>query len=259
MRRHLLILGGTSEARLLCERLARLTEIEITLSLAGALGDKSARTFLDRLDGETASRLHLRVGGFGGISGLESYLADHAVDIVIDATHPFAAQMSHHAAIATANISIPLVRLTRKPWERQARDLWLMAADIDEAVRLLPKGARVFLAVGRQSVAPFVLRGDCSFVVRSIVAIDDAGFGPDLVRLEEWPGETTQTEADLFRSHGVTCLVVKNSGNDRSYCKVAAARALSLPVIMVERPILPECREFYNMGDIFRWLKVPTG
>lgn len=139
-----LILGGTSEARTLAARVAELPDIGAVLSLAGWTREPQAQP------------IAMRIGGFGGIDGLCTYLKREGIERVIDATHPFAEQMSRHAAAACARLGIPLLTLTREPWQRQIGDKWSEVADLDSAVRALGDAPRrVFLTIGRLGLAAF--------------------------------------------------------------------------------------------------------
>ncbi len=98
----ILILGGTAEARQLAQKLADRDDVAVTLSLAG-------RTATPAPQG-----VPVRVGGFGGSKGLAQYLASERVNVLIDATHPYAASMSDHAARAVELIDVRLMALRRR-------------------------------------------------------------------------------------------------------------------------------------------------
>ena len=138
----LLILGGTAEAAELAARLAGDDRLETVTSLAG----------LTRLPNVGAGRV--RRGGFGGPDGLAAFLKDERYDALIDATHPFAAQIAAHAAEAAEKAGVPRVKLLRPPFERTPEDRFIPVADMTAAAAALPQGARVFLAAGRREIAP---------------------------------------------------------------------------------------------------------
>jgi len=220
---HILILGGTFEARRLAEKLA--SHAKVTLSLAG----------------RTAAPLkqagHVRTGGFGGASGLATYLRDNAVDILVDATHPFAARISANAALAARETNIPLIVLERPAWEKIAGDHWIEAKDVRESVTLLGATPRnVFLAIGRQELLPFRAAPQHHYIIRSVDPVP-----PDLALpnaqfiLDRGPFDADAEKA-LFAAHRINILVAKNSGGDATYGKIAAARALKVPVAMIRRP-----------------------
>lgn len=223
--RNVLILGGTGEARRLAEALAGESALGVTLSLAG-------RTAQPR-----AQAAKVRVGGFGGAEGLVRYIRDEDIDILVDATHPFATRISENAEHAAAQAAVPLVRLERRPWQAVEGDRWIEAADVTDAACLLGESPRtVFLAIGRQELAPFAALPRHRYIIRSVDPVDPAE-APTNARfiLERGPfGEAA--ERALFAENGVEIVVAKNSGGDATYGKIAAARALGLPVIMVRRP-----------------------
>jgi precorrin-6A/cobalt-precorrin-6A reductase len=222
---NMLILGGTADARQLAERLIDMPRVSVTLSLAG-------RTAQARSQPGT-----VRVGGFGGVDGLARYLTEHHIDVLVDATHPFAAQISANAVQAARKANVPLVALARAQWERQPGDQWIEASDVAHAASLLGSaGKTVFLAIGRQEVAPFVAHPQHRYIVRSIdpVAPQDLPDGATVI-LDRGPFDA-KAEKRLFEAHGVEIVVAKNSGGSATYGKIAAARALDLPVVMVARP-----------------------
>lgn len=232
-----LLLGGTFEARRLAAALSeQFPDFTIVASYAGSVQD------LPDLP------VPMRIGGFGGIDGLTSYLETHNVRLVIDATHPFAWQMSHHAAAAAHLTSRPLIRLERPEWLPQESDDWQNAPDMQAAADRLHCGSRVFLAVGRKEIERFVHRQDIFALTRMIEP-------PDIPLPDHWhlelarPSQSVQDEIHLMQRHDISTLVCKNSGGTRSFAKLEAARALELPVIMIQRPELPTA-DIYGTVDL---------
>ncbi|MCY7320674.1 MAG: cobalt-precorrin-6A reductase, partial [Phormidesmis sp. CAN_BIN36] len=155
--KRVLILGGTGDAAALAAKASQIPNVEIVTSLAG------------RTQNPTTIAGSVRVGGFGGATGLSDYLRDRQINYLIDATHPFAAQISHNAAIATAEVGIPLVMLVRPEWEKQSGDRWIEVESVEAAVFALEQTAqRVFLTIGRQQLAPFARLHNVWFLMRSI-------------------------------------------------------------------------------------------
>ncbi|MBB5224028.1 precorrin-6A/cobalt-precorrin-6A reductase [Amaricoccus macauensis] len=231
---HILILGGTGEARALAERLTgqRLAGQRLTYSLAG----RTRAPVLPDCD--------VRVGGFGGAGGLAGWIAAEAVRVLVDATHPFARRISENALTAARVAGVPLVTLRRPGWKREAGDRWTGVPDLAAAADALggvPK--RVLLAIGRQEVGAFRAAPGHRYLVRSIEP-PEAGALPDgaEVLLARGPFDEAAERAFLAR-HGIEVVVTKNSGGDATYGKIAAARALGIPVVMVERPAGPEAVE----------------
>ncbi|MEV4702395.1 cobalt-precorrin-6A reductase [Actinoplanes sp. NPDC049316] len=214
-----LVLGGTTEGRALAGR------VPVISSLAG----RTSNPLLP--PGE------VRTGGFGGVDGLERYLREERIDAVVDATHPFAATMTAHAAAATTRAGIPLLILRRPGWTEQPADRWHRVADLEAAAALLPAlGKRVFLTTGRQSIAAFAALDGLRFVSRSVEP-PVPPMPPHLeVVLERGPFDLA-AERELLLRHRIDVMVTKNSGG--SAAKVDAARELRIPVVMVDRPPLP--------------------
>ncbi|MFJ8754468.1 cobalt-precorrin-6A reductase [Streptomyces sp. NPDC102441] len=223
---HVLVLGGTTEARRLAESLVAADGIRVTSSLAGRV----ARPRLP--PGE------VRVGGFGGTEGLAEWLRAHHVDAVIDATHPFAGTISFNAASAAAAVHVPLLALRRPGWVPVEGDRWHIADSLAGAAGLLPElGSRAFLTTGRMGLAAFAGL-DLWFLMRSV----DAPGTPCPARMEVLLDRgpfTLEGERELIRLHRVDVLVTKDSGGDATAPKLAAARAAGIPVVVVRRPPVP--------------------
>jgi precorrin-6A/cobalt-precorrin-6A reductase len=239
----LLILGGTSEARELGERLAGRGDLVVTTSLAG----RTARP--------AAQAVAVRVGGFGGAAGLAAYLRAQRIDALIDATHPFAVTISTHAAAAAAAASIPLIALRRPPWQPVAGDRWLHVADRDAAVAATGSTPRhLFLALGRQDLAPFERAPQHAYLVRSV----DPVVPPlRLARVTYVCARGPFSEADdraLLSEHRIDAVVAKNSGGAATYSKIAAARSLGLEVIMIARPLAPAVPTVETVAEAIAWL-----
>jgi precorrin-6A/cobalt-precorrin-6A reductase len=227
--RRILILGGTTEARALAVRLANRDDVAVTLSLAGRTAEPVAHAV------PTIS------GGFGGVRGLSVYLIDQEVDLLIDATHPFAARMSENAAAAASRTGVPLIALRRQAWRRREGDRWILVRDAPEAVAALGKGPRrVFLTLGRQEIAPFAAAPQHFYLVRSVDPVDPPLTLPDAQYLLSRGPFAEADERALLEQWRIDILVSKNSGGEATYGKIAAARSLDLEVIMLERPALPQ-------------------
>ncbi|MDR3373843.1 MAG: cobalt-precorrin-6A reductase [Ancalomicrobiaceae bacterium] len=232
---NLLILGGTTEASRLAERLAGHTKIAATLSYAG------------RTEAPARQPIPIRIGGFGGVDGLVAYLRDHAIDMVVDATHPFAAQMSEHAVAACALTGTALLVFSRAPWQRQEGDRWIEVADNAAAAAAL--GAtprRVLMTIGRLGLSAFLTAPQHHYLIRTIDPPDDADVPPDHRLLYARGPFTLADELRLMREEAVDIVVTKNSGGAATYAKIAAARDLALPVVIVQPPAradVPTCHD----------------
>ncbi|MGC5341761.1 cobalt-precorrin-6A reductase [Streptomyces sp. DT24] len=227
---HILILGGTAEARELAVALAGNTALRVTTSLAG------------RVERPRPTAGTVRVGGFGGPQGLADWLRTHAVDIVVDATHPFATTISANAAEAAAATGTALFALRRPGWTPGPGDLWHLADDLTDAAARLPGlGERVFLTTGRLGLAVFATAPGADrlhFLVRSVDPPRPPLPPHTDVLLDRGP-YTVRGETELLRAHAVDVLVTKDSGGAATAAKLTAARDLGLPVVVVRRPPPP--------------------
>jgi precorrin-6A/cobalt-precorrin-6A reductase len=223
----LLVLGGTADARHLAGKLA--TKADVTLSLAG------------RTENPVAQGVPVRVGGFGGAQGLAAYLTEHRIDLLIDATHPYAAQISANAAEAAQRTGIPAIALRRPAWERQPDDRWIPVDNAAEAARLLGEPPRkIFLALGRQELLPFEAAPQHAYLIRSVDPVEPPLAMPDATYiLARGPFSETDDLA-LLETHGIDAIVSKNSGGQATYGKIAAARTLGIEVFLIRRPPLPD-------------------
>lgn len=225
--RKVLVLGGTGEARALSGLLAREEGITAITSLAGRTGAPQPPA------GEW------RRGGFGGSDGLAAFLRREAIKLVADVTHPFAATMSRNALAACRRTGIAYVRLERPAWTPGPGDTWREVETVAAAAAALPIGARAFLTIGRSDIARFFERGDTRILARMIEPPAIA-LPPHVEILLARPPFGLEAELALLRGRGIDVLVCKNSGGEATRAKLAAARKLNLPVIMIRRPEKPD-------------------
>lgn len=244
-----MILGGTGDARKLAQRLAESPDYAITYSIAG----RTTAPLLPDCD--------VRHGGFGGVDGLASFLRSHAVRLLVDATHPYAAQMSAHAAAAAADAGVPLLALRRPPWRPGPDDHWQMVPDMVAAAKAIgwvPQ--RVLLTIGQLGLGPFIRRPQHQYVIRTVEP--PAAFGVPLQsRVITARGPfSVDDEKDMLRQHHIERLVTKNSGGSATIAKLVAARELDIPVIMVERPPLPEADSIVDSPEAaLAWIGAHAG
>lgn len=195
-----------------------------------------------------------RVGGFGGVDGLINYLHAEKIARVVDATHPFAAQMSAHAIAACTAVSIPLLALERAPWQRQPGDRWIDVADFvvaAEALGEVPR--RVFLGIGRTQLAPFAGHPQHFYLVRLV----DPPRVPLPLQAEVMIGRGPYDVAGdraVLTHHRIDIMVTRDAGGDGASAKIDAARELGLPVIMVRRPFIPVREKVESVAEVMRWL-----
>jgi precorrin-6A/cobalt-precorrin-6A reductase len=225
MPHRVLILGGTTESRELAGRLASRLNLDIVLSLAGRTRDP------------VQYPVPLRIGGFGGPDGLADYISERRIDLLIDATHPFAAQMSRHAALAAAETKVPFFKLSRPAWEKADGDRWIDAGSVADAVgKLGRKPRRVFVALGRQELAPLSTAPHHSYLVRSVDPVDPPLAVPDARYICARGPFELAAERELLAGEKIDALVAKNSGGAATYAKIEASRELGIEVILVRRP-----------------------
>ncbi|MGI9420489.1 MAG: cobalt-precorrin-6A reductase [Geminicoccaceae bacterium] len=239
-----LILGGTTEAAALAGILSGWPGLDVIVSLAG-------RT---RTPGRIAGEM--RIGGFGGPQGLAFYLHEQSIDVLIDATHPFAEQMSRHAVLAAEQVRVPRLRLVRPLWEKQPGDHWVDAIDAVDAAGFLPDlGRRAFLTTGHRDLAAFAGLDDIWFLIRTIEPVAPGPL-PRQVHFLRARGPFDETaEIALLQEHRIDALITKASGGEATYAKITAARRLGLPVIMIQRPDLPPGPVVHDTESAQSWLR----
>lgn len=251
-KRKLLLLGGTAEGLRLARELEGHGRVHCISSLAG------------RTESPVMPPGEVRVGGFGGVPGLTTYLMNEHIDMVLDATHPFAAQMARHAYEACAALGIPRAKLVRPPWSPSPGDRWTIMPSVSAAAIFLRfhPARRIFLTLGRQEIAPFVPLGQEGrrngalrwFLTRMI---DPPGEGVRLPAGELILGRgpfSPEEEKELMRRHGIELLVTKNSGGAAG--KIAAAAELHIPVLMIDRPPLPPGEVLDSVGAALGWINI---
>ena len=240
----LLILGGTTEATALAKRIADRRDLEPVLSFAG------------RTRNPLPPPIPFRVGGFGGVAGLETYLIERRVDAVIDATHPFAVQISRNAVAACRKLGLPIAGFTRPPWRQRNDDRWTIVADVAGAVRALgDRPRRVFLTIGGVQLAD-------SGGLRTIVSSCARSIRPEVrvpltfhrLVLARGPF-SVEDEIALMRDERIDTLVTKNSGGSAIEAKIKAARTLGIEVVIVDRPAPEEYAAFHSIDDVLAWIE----
>ncbi|MEO8784618.1 MAG: cobalt-precorrin-6A reductase [Bradyrhizobium sp.] len=238
-----LILGGTVDANRLVAEVAKDPTIDAVLSYAG------------RTENPTRPPIAWRVGGFGGVDGLADYLRAENIARVVDATHPFAAQMSANAVAACALANVPLLALERAPWQRAFGDDWIEVDNIVAAAEALGAAPhRVFLGIGRQHLQVFAAHPQHHYLVRLVdpprVALP---LREAAVIVARGPFDLAGDDA-MLRDHRIDIVVARNAGGDAASAKIEAARDLGLPVVMVRRPFIPAREKVEDVADVLRWL-----
>ncbi|HEX2841033.1 cobalt-precorrin-6A reductase [Hyphomicrobium sp.] len=239
----ILILGGTREARTLATLLSGDARFDVLLSLAGRTANPAALP------------VPVRSGGFGGADGLARFLKDGGFAALIDATHPFAANISANAVAAAQETGLPLGSLQREPWREIEGDRWTTVADVHAAADALgTEPRRVFLTVGRQELGAFATVPQHSYIARTIDPPQGVALPPDFTLVQARPPFDVSAETAFLSEQRIAVLVSKNSGGDETYAKIAAARALELSVVMVARPHKPAGVRLARPVDAIAWL-----
>lgn len=239
----ILVLGGTTEARQLAERLGSQPNLTVIVSLAGR-----TRDIVDQ-------KAPTRIGGFGGVAGLADYLERERIDALIDATHPYAAIISQHAVDAAKATRTPLLALRRPPWTSVDGDTWIAVGNMAQAVDALGSvPRRAFLALGRKELAPFGRAPQHFYLVRSVDPIEPPPLLPDAAYIVARGPFDDAADRSLMATHAINALVCRNSGGAAAYGKITAARSLAVPVIMVRRPPLPLAQTVEAVDAAIAWL-----
>ena len=239
---HVLLLGGTSEASALARLLAARPDIPAMVSLAG------------RTINPIEPPIAYRIGGFGGVEGLCAFLDEHAVTALVDATHPFAEQMSANAVEAARRMGVPLLSLQRPAWQARDGDRWSEVLDARAAMQALgPAPRRVFLTTGRLELPAFLAAPQHFYLVRSVDPPEEL---PPRARLILARGPFAEAdEIRLMQEEAIDILVTKNSGGSATYGKISAARRLGLPVILLRRPKTAEVETVATAQEALAWIE----
>jgi precorrin-6A/cobalt-precorrin-6A reductase len=241
----ILILAGTTEASALAQLVARDPRFQATLSLAG------------RTTSPVPQPLPVRVGGFGGADGLADWLGRQRIDAVVDATHPYAVQISAGAVEACGRLGLPLATVIRPAWTRQAGDLWTEVDSAGEAAGLLAtetQPCRVFLSLGRQDLGHFARAPQHDYLARLIEPAGCSVLPPHIRFVFERGPFDKAAEARLLDASRIEQIVSKNSGGAATYAKIEAAREAGVRVILVKRPEKRHCTILHSPGEAAAWL-----
>jgi len=237
----ILIFGGTGEARELANRLVD-QGIHVVTSLAGVTNSPNL------------PRGEVHRGRLGGAEGIAAYAAGERFDLIVDATHPFAAQISANIAAAAERLDVRCVRVERDAWFAGPDDRWTEVAGFHEAAAVVPQNSRVLITIGHRGLEPFLARKDLAGIIRLIEP-------PDVALPQSWrlliarPPHTLADELRLFDQELITALVTKNSGGKATFAKLIAARERKIPVVMIARPSKPSMLRFSNVATLVEALK----
>lgn len=241
-----LLLGGTSEASALARALAE-AGVDAVFSYAGRTG------------APVAQPLPQRIGGFGGVAGLVNWLTAERITHLVDATHPFAAQMSAHAVAAAAETGVALLAFERSPWRAGAGDLWTHVPDTAAAIAALPQApTRIFLAIGRQGLSAFAAAPQHRYLLRLVDPPEGPLPLPDAEAVVARGPFSEAGDRALLETHRIDLILAKNAGGSGARAKLDAARALGLPVILIDRPEVPDRPVAASVAEVMAWLAHST-
>ncbi|WP_299934018.1 cobalt-precorrin-6A reductase [uncultured Pelagimonas sp.] len=238
----ILVLGGTTEAS----------------ALAKALADRGADavfSYAGRTRSPVAQPLPTRIGGFGGVDGLVAFLKRESITKVVDATHPFAAQMSSNTVAACHKVGVELRGFERAPWKAGIGDRWTDVSDISGAVAALPKAvSRVFLAIGKQNLSAFSVAPQHRYLLRLVDAPTTDLPLPNCEVVVDRGPFTMSSDKALLSRHKTQIIVSKNAGGSGARAKLDVARELGIEVIMIARPKVPSRMILGDLDQVLHWL-----
>ena len=237
---HLLLLAGTIEAREMAHYLSMRSsgspELRVTASLAGVTTNPEPLA------------IPTRTGGFGGVAGLADWVRSEQVTMIIDMTHPYAAQMSKHAVDAAIQTSVSHIRFERECWLPEPGDRWQSFKNWQDMIEAVPAGAHVFVAGGSNMLSDCLWRDDITVTARALLRPDDISDRITIVL--SFPKDTVEEERAMLQSHNITHIFCKNSGGMAARAKIDAARMLGLEVWMLERPNLTEVASVSSLENL---------
>ena len=238
-----LLLGGSTEASVLARLIAEQPEFEAILSLAG------------RTQNPKPAPVGTRSGGFGGVAGLASYIRRERIHAVVDATHPFAARISANAVAACEQSGCTLIAIERPAWQPQPGDNWTSVPNVASAIAALgPAPRRVLTTIGRQQLHELEAHPHHHYIIRVIDPPDAPLRLPGFTLIATRGPFTVDDDIALLEREKIDIVVAKNSGGDAAVSKLVAARALSIPVVMVARPPPGGARTVPSPAAALEWL-----
>jgi precorrin-6A/cobalt-precorrin-6A reductase len=225
------------------ERLAKRGDLDVTLSLAG------------RTAHPVPQAVPVRTGGFGGAAGLADYLIANEIDALIDATHPYASVISANAVEAAGRTGIAFITLRRPLWTAVVGDRWVEVNDTPAAVAAIgAKSRNVFVALGRNDLAPLAAAPQHNYLIRSVDPVDPPLPLPHAAYITARGPFSEAHDRALMSAHAIDVVIAKNSGGDAAYGKIAAARALGMNVILVRRSPALAAPSVETIDDVMQWL-----
>jgi len=256
--KHLLILGGTKEARELAQRVTLMMgkRVRVTTSLAGRRATAPALAGEVRIGGFSSTDSIGGTGGINGIDGMKAYIKDNAVDLVVDATHPFAAMISDHATVACTGVPVPRLQIRRPAWRMPPGAKSLEVEGLDGAAAILPRVARrIFLTTGTGGLEALSGLDDLWFLVRLIDTPKTPPPLADFALITGAPPYTLVDERALIKAHDIDTLVTKDSGGDGAEAKILAAGEAGITIVLVQRPPPEPGPVAETLDEAFAWIE----
>ena len=257
MRKKLLILGGTSEAYQLAENLDKQLPQE-NLNFISSLAGSTKKPNIP------AGKF--RTGGFGGLAGLKNFLVKEEISLLLDATHPFAENISKNALLASSDLGLPFLVLNRPPWVKQSKDQWIEVSSLKNAVKYLKNVEKktgslfstgsIFLTTGNKELWLFQNSLNYHFLVRTVEEPELVSEWPQATFLKDRGPYTLENEIKLLKKHKISMLVAKNSGGISTYAKIEAARYFKIPVLMVRRPEMITAKSCQTVNEAVDWVNL---
>jgi precorrin-6A/cobalt-precorrin-6A reductase len=247
--KRLLILGGTGEAAALHE--AGIERFEARLEIVSSLAGRTCKP--RALPGT------VRTGGFGGADGLARWLRKADIDMVVDATHPYAVRISANARLACEGSGVARLVLWREPWTAQPGDKWIQVANVAAAAKVLSSvGKRAFLALGSGELRQFADVKGVWLMSRVAETPAPEAAPPGFVVVDRGPFDA-EDELHLLAEQDIDVLVSRNSGGDATVGKIAAARQRGIPVIMIKRPASEPGEQCSTIEEVLQWIERKLG
>jgi len=239
---HLLLLAGAGEAREIAAALAGNSTVRATASLH----------YPERAFGPLA--VPTRIGGFGGETGFRTYLKDHSVGAVLDATHPFAVSVSARSNRVCAQTGLAYAQVLRPQWQQQPGDHWVDVAGEAAVAGAIPPGKRVFVTTGRATLSLFKDLKPARLFVRQLTDTPHQFEMKNTTYIKGVAPFSVDEEISLFRDLDIDWLVTRNAGGRENRTKIDAARALGIPVAMIRRPRQPEGTKLESVQAALEWV-----
>ncbi|WP_051369284.1 precorrin-6A reductase [Psychromonas arctica] len=232
-----LVIGGTADGRKLATQLFELG-FDVIYSIAGIVRKAT-------VPGPVIS------GGFTQFGGLATYISDHKITHLIDATHPFAETMSNTIAQVSNDLSIPAIRFHRKPWPKTDNDYWVEVSEWPELIAKVAQHQSLFMTAGQisQDVIEQLAKQAKHLLLRTAMPAK-VELPANVTWLKAIGPFLLEDEKQLLQAYKIDAIISKNSGGDATYAKIQAAAQAGIPVYQFKRPQLaPLQYEFDNAAD----------